>query len=216
MKITNNLNGKAMYLQVRDVKYLRDIFNFNFPDEEVIEGKKDNDFIFIDDEMLTSKVKERYEILEVSDFLKMSFTDVEQYLDDAEQIYAISKKRKTPYSKLQKNKYAYESATMALIEKMRDTLTFDLPVAIDMLDEDLYYKSNGKYYTSSTPFSDTYMAGRVDGEKLNKGDYEFLSFVNMELANILGYNNNDLEDGVSVIKSKENGEKKLYYTIRKK
>ena len=110
MKITNNLDGKAMYLQVRDVKYLREIFNFNFPNVKEIEKKKDTDFIFIDDETLTSRVKDQDEILEVSDFLKMNFSEFEQYLDDAEQIYAISKKMKAPYSKIQKNKYAYKSA----------------------------------------------------------------------------------------------------------
>ena len=84
MKITNNLDGKAMYLQVRDVKYLREIFNFNFPNVKEIEKKKDTDFIFIDDETLTSRVKDQDEILEVSDFLKMNFSEFEQYLDDAE------------------------------------------------------------------------------------------------------------------------------------
>ena len=49
MKITNNLDGKSMYLQVRDIKYLKNTFNFNFPDEREILKEDDNNFIFIDD-----------------------------------------------------------------------------------------------------------------------------------------------------------------------
>ncbi len=216
MKITNNLDGKAMYLQVRDVKYLREIFNFNFPNVKEIEKKKDTDFIFIDDETLTSRVKDHDEILEVSDFLKMNFSEFEQYLDDAEQIYAISKKMKAPYSKIQKNKYAYKSAMLSWVENSKNTLSFDLPMTINMLDEDLYYKSNGEYYVASTPLPDTYMMGRIDNEKLDNGDGEFSQFVNKELADILGYNYDDLGENVTIKKTKENGEKRLYYTIRKK
>ena len=37
-----------------------------------------------------------------------------------------------------------------------------------------------------------------------------------ELADILGYNYDDLGENVTIKKTKENGEKRLYYTIRKK
>ena len=60
------------------------------------------------------------------------------------------------------------------------------------------------------------MMGRIDNEKLDNGDGEFSQFVNKELADILGYNYDDLGENVTIKKTKENGEKRLYYTIRKK
>ncbi len=216
MKITNNLDGKSMYLQVRDIKYLKNTFNFNFPDEREILKEDDNNFIFIDDKKLTEKVKEKDEILEVSTFLKMNFKEIEQYLDDAEQVYAISKRIRASYSELQRSKYAYKSAVFALLEKTRNTLSFDLPIAIDMLDENLYYGNNGEYYASSTSLTDTYMIGRTDNNAIDNADYNLPKFINRELANILVYNQTELGENVSLVKTKGNGEKRLYYTIRRK
>ena len=60
------------------------------------------------------------------------------------------------------------------------------------------------------------MIGRTDNNAIDNADYNLPKFINRELANILGYNQTELGENVSLVKTKGNGEKRLYYTIRRK
>ena len=50
MKITDNLKKDAIYIQKKDVLYLRDMFSLEFVTDELLNEKKINDFILVEGE----------------------------------------------------------------------------------------------------------------------------------------------------------------------
>ena len=64
MKITDNLKKDAIYIQKKDVLYLRDMFSLEFVTDELLNEKKINDFILVEGEDNVKIISSRDEILE--------------------------------------------------------------------------------------------------------------------------------------------------------
>lgn len=218
MKITNGLEEKSIYLQGRDVKYLKDNYKMQFPQESACQN--DDAFILINDEKLVKAIKEKGEILELKTFLEMSRKEAFRFLEDSEQEYEINRRRKIKEETLKKYKYIYGSAIIAYSEKMNGTLSFPLPLSIDMLKDYLLFSSDGTYYASSTTVPDTFMIGRNDDKMLDYYDRKLVSFAKEKESDMINYVNNHDEsleaEKVEIKKLRTNDYKRLYYTIRKK
>lgn len=218
MKITNGLEEKSIYLQGRDVKYLKDNYKMQFSQESACQN--DDAFILINDEKLVKAIKEKGEILELKTFLEMSRKEAFRFLEDSEQEYEINRRRKIKEETLKKYKYIYDSAVIAYSEKMNGTLSFSLPLSIDRLKDYLLFSSDGTYYASSTTVPGTFMIGRNDDKMLDYYDRKLVSFAKEKESDMINYVNNhdeSLEAGkVEIKKLRTNDYKRLYYTIRKK
>lgn len=216
MKITNGLEEKSIYLQGRDIKYLQDNYKMQFSQE--LACQNDDDFILISDEKLVEKIKEKGEILELKTFLEMSKKEAFQFLEDSEQEYEINRRRRIKEETLKKYKYIYGSAIIAYTEKMNGTLSFPLPLSMDMLKD--YFSSDDTYYASSTTVPGTFMIGRNDDEMLDCYDRKLTSFAKERESDMIDYVNSHVEsledEKVEIKKLRTNDCKRLYYTIRKK
>ena len=103
---------------------------------------------------------------------------------------------------------------------MNGTLSFPLPLSIDMLKDYLLFSSDGTYYASSTTVPDTFMIGRNDDKMLDYYDRKLVSFAKEKESDMINYVNNHDEsleaEKVEIKKLRTNDYKRLYYTIRKK
>ena len=92
MKISKNLKENAVYLQKKDVIYLKHILSVSLVDDNKLKDYDLNDFILVEGEENVKLITSRDEILEFKDFLSMTKDQAEQRMDDAEQLLYIVKK----------------------------------------------------------------------------------------------------------------------------
>ena len=180
MKISNYLKNDSIYLQKKDILYLEKVFNTSFIPKDEEKDYKDNDFILIENKEKVDLIKSRDEILEFKKFLSMTREELEQRMDDAEQLKYIVEKKKAPESEILRYSYEYKSAIDEFLEKGRGSLSFDVPLTLDMLNSYLFYETNDTYYTASTTMPSTYEVGRIDG-KIVEIDREDLYYYNKGL-----------------------------------
>lgn len=216
MKITDNLKKDAIYIQKNDVLYLRDMFSLEFVTDELLNEKKINDFILVEGEDNVKIISSRDEILEFKDFLSFSKKEMEQIMDDAEQLLYIISKSKTNSMEIARYRYAYDSAVLEFLEKERGSLSFEVPLSIDMLNNYLFYDSDGTYYASSTTLENTYQIGRIDGEKIDTRDNQLEKFVKVEMMTASDLTKDYITDKITTTKTKSADCKKLYYTLNRK
>ncbi len=216
MKITDNLKKDAIYIQKNDVLYLRDMFSLEFVTDELLNEKKINDFILVEGEDNVKIISSRDEILEFKDFLSFSKKEMEQIMDDAEQLLYIISKSKTNSMEIARYCYAYDSAVLEFLEKERGSLSFEVPLSIDMLNNYLFYDSDGTYYASSTTLENTYQIGRIDGEKIDTRDNQLEKFVKVEMMTASDLTKDYITDKITTTKTKSADCKKLYYTLNRK
>ena len=216
MKITDNLKKDAIYIQKNDVLYLRDMFSLEFVTDELLNEKKINDFILVEGEDNVKIITSRDEILEFKDFLSFSKKEMEQIMDDAEQLLYIISKSKTNSMEIARYCYAYDSAVLEFLEKERGSLSFEVPLSIDMLNNYLFYDSDGTYYASSTTLENTYQIGRIDGEKIDTRDNQLEKFVKVEMMTASDLTKDYITDKITTTKTKSADCKKLYYTLNRK
>ena len=177
MKISNNLKNDSIYLQKKDILYLEKVFNTSFIPKDEEKDYKDNDFILIENKEKVDLIKSRDEILEFKKFLCMTREELEQRMDDAEQLKYIVEKKKAPESEILRYSYEYKSAIDEFLEKGRGSLSFDVPLTLDMLNSYLFYDTNDTYYTASTTMPSTYEVGRIDGKIVDTYDTVLKDFV---------------------------------------
>ena len=167
MKISKNLKENAVYLQKKDVIYLKHILSVSLVDDNKLKDYDLNDFILVEGEENVKLITSRDEILEFKDFLSMTKDQAEQRMDDAEQLLYIVKKKKSPINEILRYRYMYSSAVDEFLEKEREKLSFSVPLALDMLSDYLFYDNDGTYYAASTTLPSTYEIGRIDGDVVN-------------------------------------------------
>ena len=127
MKISKNLKENAVYLQKKDVIYLKQILSVSFVDDNKLKDYDLNDFILVEGEENVKLITSRDEILEFKDFLSMTKRQAEQRMDDAEQLLYIVKKKKAHINEVLRYRYMYNSAVDEFLEKERGTLSFSVP-----------------------------------------------------------------------------------------
>ena len=216
MKISNNLKEDSIYLQKKDILYLRNVLSVSLVDDDKLEELNSNDFVLVEGKENVRLISSRNEILEFKDFLSMTKRQAEQTMNDAEQLLYIIKKQKASISEVLRYSYSYESAVDEFLEKERGTLSFDVPLSLDMLNDYLFYDNDGTYYVASTTIPSTYEIGKIDGKVIDTSDSKLKKFVNTEMTTA-----DDLEKDYSaeetyLTKTKDVSRKKLYYTINRK
>ncbi len=216
MKITDSLKSDAIYIQKKDVLYLRDMFSLEFVTDELLNEKKIKDFILVEGEDNVKLISSRDEILEFKDFLSFSKKEIEQRMYDAEQLLYIVSKSKTNSMEIAKYRYAHDSAVLEFLEKERGSLSFEVPLSIDMLNNYLFYDSDGTYYASSTTLKNTYQIGRIDGEKIDTRNNQLEKFVKVEMMTASDLTKDYITDKITTTKTKSADCKKLYYTLNRK
>ena len=209
------MKKNSIYLQKRDILYLKSVFSTDFVDEEELKKYSLNDFVLIEGADNIKLISSRDEILEFKDFLSMTKNQISQRLDDAEQLlYIVSKKRKSATDILKYN-YIYSSAVSEFLEKERNSLSFNVPLTLDMLNSYLFYNANEDYYAGSTTFPHTYEVGRIDGKNLDVYDPKLQKFVAISIAKANNLEKNSKDD-TCLTRTESADEKKLYYTINRK
>lgn len=216
MKISNNLKKDSIYLQKKDIVYLEKVFNTNFVNQEEVKDYKNNDFILIEGKEKVDLIKSRDEILEFKEFLSMTKKQLEQRMDDAEQLKYIVEKKKAPESEILRYRYEYRSSLDEFLEKSRGSLSFDVPLTLDMLNSYLFYETNDTYYTASTTVPSTYEVGRIDGKVVDTYDTVLKDFVRSSMTTANDIENKNTNDNLYLTKIKSVDKKKLYYTINRK
>ena len=216
MKISNNLKENTIYLQKKDILYLRNILSVPFVKDNKLEESNSNDFVLVEGEENVKLISSRDEILEFKDFLAMTKHQAEQRMDDAEQLLYIVKKKKAPISEVVRYRYGYESAVAEFLEKERGTLSFDVPLSLDMLSDYLFYDNDETYYAASTTMPSTYEIGRIDGDVVNIRDSKLEKFVRTEMTTATDLEKNSLTEETYLTKTRDASRKKLYYTINRK
>lgn len=211
MKISKNLKENAVYLQKKDVIYLKHILSVSFVDDNKLKDYDLNDFILVEGEENVKLITSRDEILEFKDFLSMTRAQAEQRMDDAEQLLYIVKKKKAPINEVLRYRYMYNSAVDEFLEKERGTLSFSVPLALDMLSNYLFYDNDGTYYAASTTIPSTYEIGRIDGKKVDTNDSTLEKFVNVEMTTARDLENASNDSNIT--RTRNVSKKKLYYTI---
>lgn len=211
MKISKNLKENAVYLQKKDIVYLKHILSVSFVDDNKLKDYDLNDFILVEGEENVKLITSRDEILEFKDFLSMTRAQAEQRMDDAEQLLYIVKKKKAPINEVLRYRYMYNSAADEFLEKERGTLSFSVPLALDMLSNYLFYDNDGTYYAASTTIPSTYEIGRIDGEKVDTNDSTLEKFVNVEMTTAKDLENASNDSNIT--RTRSVSKKKLYYTI---
>lgn len=214
MKISKNLKENAVYLQKKDVIYLKHILSVSFVDDNKLKDYDLNDFILVEGEENVKLITSRDEILEFKDFLSMTKRQVEQRMDDAEQLLYIVKKKKAHINEVLRYRYMYNSAVDEFLEKERGTLSFSVPLALDMLSNYLFYDNDGTYYAASTTIPSTYEVGRIDGKKVDTNDSTLEKFVNVEMTTARDLENSSNDSNIT--RTRNVSKKKLYYTINRK
>ncbi len=216
MKISNNLKNDSIYLQKKDILYLEKVFNTSFIPKDEEKDYKDNDFILIENKEKVDLIKSRDEILEFKKFLSMTREELEQRMDDAEQLKYIVEKKKAPESEILRYSYEYKSAIDEFLEKGRGSLSFDVPLTLDMLNSYLFYETNDTYYTASTTMPSTYEVGRIDGKIVDTYDTVLKDFVRNSMITASDIESKNQNDELYLTKIKSADNKKLYYTINRK
>ena len=211
MKISKNLKENAVYLQKKDIVYLNYTLSVSFVDDNKLKDYDLNDFILVEGEENAKLIASRDEILEFKDFLSMTRAQAEQRMDDAEQLLYIVKKKKAPMNEVLRYRYMYNSAVDEFFEKERGTLSFSVPLALDMLSNYLFYDNDGTYYAASTTIPSTYEIGRIDGEKVDTNDSTLEKFVNVEMTTAKDLENASNDSNIT--RTRNSSKKKLYYTI---
>lgn len=211
MKISKNLKENAVYLQKKDIVYLNYTLSVPFVDDNKLKDYDLNDFILVEGEENVKLITSRDEILEFKDFLSMTKDQAEQRMDDAEQLLYIVKKKKAPINEVLRYRYMYNSAADEFLEKERGTLSFSVPLALDMLSNYLFYDNDGTYYAASTTIPSTYEIGRIDGEKVDTNDSTLEKFVNVEMTTAKDLENASNDSNIT--RTRSVSKKKLYYTI---
>lgn len=211
MKISKNLKENAVYLQKKDIVYLNYTLSVSFVDDNKLKDYDLNDFILVEGEENAKLIASRDEILEFKDFLSMTRAQAEQRMDDAEQLLYIVKKKKAPMNEVLRYRYIYNSAVDEFLEKERGTLSFSVPLALDMLSNYLFYDNDGTYYAASTTIPSTYEIGRIDGEKVDTNDSTLEKFVNVEMTTAKDLENASNDSNIT--RTRSVSKKKLYYTI---
>ncbi|MDD6418910.1 MAG: hypothetical protein PUF66_01980 [Clostridium sp.] len=214
MKISKNLKENAVYLQKKDVIYLKHILSVSFVDDNKLKDYDLNDFILVEGEENVKLITSRDEILEFKDFLSMTKRQAEQRMDDAEQLLYIVKKKKAHINEVLRYRYMYSSAVDEFLEKERGTLSFSVPLALDMLSNYLFYDNDGTYYAASTTLPSTYEIGRIDGKKVDTNDSTLEKFVNVEMTTARDLENSSNDSNIT--RTRNVSKKKLYYTINRK
>lgn len=214
MKISKNLKENAVYLQKKDVIYLKHILSVSFVDDNKLKDYDLNDFILVEGEENVKLITSRDEILEFKDFLSMTKRQAEQRMDDAEQLLYIVKKKKAHINEVLRYRYMYNSAVDEFLEKERGTLSFSVPLALDMLSNYLFYDNDGTYYAASTTLPSTYEVGRIDGKKVDTNDSTLEKFVNVEMTTAGDLENSSNDSNIT--RTRNVSKKKLYYTINRK
>lgn len=214
MKISKNLKENAVYLQKKDVIYLKHILSVSFVDDNKLKDYDLNDFILVEGKENVKLITSRDEILEFKDFLSMTKRQAEQRMDDAEQLLYIVKKKKAHINEVLRYRYMYNSAVDEFLEKERGTLSFSVPLALDMLSNYLFYDNDGTYYAASTTIPSTYEVGRIDGKKVDTNDSTLEKFVNVEMTTARDLENSSNDSNIT--RTRNVSKKKLYYTINRK
>ena len=213
MKISNNLKENSIYLQKKDIEYLSKAFSINIVDDETLSEYKPNDFILIEGKEKVQIISSRDEILEFKDFLSMTKDQAQQRMDDAEQLYYIVRKQKSPVGEILRYRYVYESAVREFVEKEKGTLSFDVPLTLDMLNDYLFYDANKDYYAASTTIPSTYEIGRIDGDVVDINNPILEKFVKTEMTTASDLERKNITDSFYMTKVRNASKKKLYYTI---
>ena len=216
MKISNNLKENSVYLQKKDIEYLSKAFSINLVDDETLSEYKPSDFILIEGKEKVQIISSRDEILEFKDFLSMTKNQAQQRMDDAEQLYYIVRKQKSPVGEILRYRYVYESAVREFVEKEKGTLSFDVPLTLDMLNDYLFYGANKDYYAASTTIPSTYEIGRIDGNVVNTNDSKLKKFVRTEMTAATDLEKDSSIKETYLTKTMDASKKKLYYTINRK
>ena len=211
MKISKNLKENAVYLQKKDIVYLNYTLSVPFVDDNKLKDYDLNDFILVEGEENVKLITSRDEILEFKDFLSMTKDQAEQRMDDAEQLLYIVKKKKAPINEVLRYRYMYNSAVDEFLEKERGTLSFSVPLTLDMLSNYLFYDNDGTYYAASTTIPSTYEIGRIDGKKVDTDDSTLEKFVNVEMTTARDLENASNDSNIT--RTRNVSKKKLYYTI---
>lgn len=216
MKISKNLKENAVYLQKKDIVYLNYTLSVSFVDDNKLKDYDLNDFILVEGEENAKLIASRDEILEFKDFLSMTRAQAEQRMDDAEQLLYIVKKKKAPMNEVLRYRYMYKSAIDEFLEKGRGSLSFDVPLTLDMLNSYLFYETNDTYYTASTTMPSTYEVGRIDGKIVDTYDTVLKDFVRNSMITASDIESKNQNDELYLTKIKSADKKKLYYTINRK
>lgn len=216
MKISNNLKNDSIYVQKKDVVYLKNILSVFFVADEELKKYNKNDFILVEGEDNVKLISSRDEILEFKDFLSMTKSQAEQRMDDAEQLLYIVEKKKSPINEILRYRYMYKSAVDEFIEKEKGTLSFDVPLTLDMLNDYLFYENDGTYYAASTTIPSTYEIGRIDGDVVNTRDVKLQKFVEVEMTTASDITKDDVTSKTYLTKTRDASKKRLYYTINRK
>lgn len=216
MKISNNLKEDSIYLQKKDILYLRNVLSVSLVDDDKLEELNSNDFVLIEGKENVRLISSRNEILEFKDFLSMTKRQAEQTMNDAEQLLYIIKKQKASISEVLRYSYSYESAVDEFLEKERGTLSFDVPLSLDMLNDYLFYDNDGTYYVASTTIPSTYEIGKIDGKVIDTSDSKLKKFVNTEMTTAADLEKDYSAEEIYLTKTKDVSRKKLYYTINRK
>lgn len=216
MKISKNLKENAVYLQKKDIVYLNYTLSVSFVDDNKLKDYDLNDFILVEGEENVKLIASRDEILEFKDFLSMTRAQAEQRMDDAEQLLYIVKKKKAPMNEILRYRYMYKSAIDEFLEKGRGSLSFDVPLTLDMLNSYLFYETNDTYYTASTTMPSTYEVGRIDGKIVDTYDTVLKDFVRNSMITASDIESKNQNDELYLTKIKSADKKKLYYTINRK
>ena len=146
----------------------------------------------------------------------MNKKQLEQRMDDAEQLKYIVEKKKAPESEIIRYRYEYRSSLDEFLEKSRGSLSFDVPLTLDMLNSYLFYETNDTYYTVSTTVPSTYEVGRIDGKVVDTYDTVLKDFVRSSMTTANDIENKNTNDNLYLTKIKSVDKKKLYYTINRK
>lgn len=216
MKISNNLKEDSIYLQKKDILYLRNVLSVSLVDDDKLEELNSNDFVLVEGKENVRLISSRNEILEFKDFLSMTKRQAEQTMNDAEQLLYIIKKQKASISEVLRYSYSYESAVDEFLEKERGTLSFDVPLSLDMLNDYLFYDNDGTYYVASTTIPSTYEIGKIDGKVIDTSDSKLKKFVNTEMTTAADLEKDYSAEEIYLTKTKDVSRKKLYYTINRK
>lgn len=216
MKISNNLKEDSIYLQKKDILYLRNVLSVSLVDDDKLEELNSNDFVLVEGKENVRLISSRNEILEFKDFLSMTKCQAEQTMNDAEQLLYIIKKQKASISEVLRYSYSYESAVDEFLEKERGTLSFDVPLSLDMLNDYLFYDNDGTYYVASTTIPSTYEIGKIDGKVIDTSDSKLKKFVNTEMTTAADLEKDYSAEETYLTKTKDVSRKKLYYTINRK
>lgn len=216
MKISKNLKENAVYLQKKDVIYLKHVLSVSFVDDNKLKDYDLNDFILVEGVENVKLITSRDEILEFKDFLSMTKAQAEQRMDDAEQLLYIVRKKKAPINEVLRYRYMYSSAVDEFLEKERGTLSFSVPLTLDMLSNYLFYDNDGTYYVASTTIPSTYEIGRIDGDIVNTNYSKLKEFVRNEMTTVTDLEKDSSIKETYLTKTRDASKKKLYYTINRK